>query len=111
MAYTEVTLEEASEVIKKAGYKNLVTIEKLDGGWANSNYKLVLKNNTKLVLKIWNEQDEDQVNYLLKITSYHFYKQFPPNSFVHNFQNLCKVYNLSSNVHIVFFLKCFLCFY
>jgi len=70
MAYTEVTLEEASEVIKKAGYKNLVTIEKLDGGWANSNYKLVLKNNTKLVLKIWNEQDEDQVNYLLKITSY-----------------------------------------
>lgn len=49
--------------------------------------------------------------FLLKITSYHFYKQFPPNSFVHNFQNLCKVYNLSSNDHIVFFLKCFLCFY
>ncbi len=70
MAYTEVTLEQASEVIKKAGYGDLASIEKLDGGWANSNYKLVLKNNTKLVLKIWNEQDENQVNYLLNITSY-----------------------------------------
>lgn len=77
MAYTEVSLEEASEVIEKAGYRELVSIEKLDGGWANSNYKLVLKNNTKLVLKIWNEQNKDQVNYLLKITSYLANSGFP----------------------------------
>ena len=70
MAYTEVTLEEASEVIKKAGFKNLLSIEKLDGGWANSNYKLILKDQTKLVLKIWNEQSQDEVNYLLKMTSF-----------------------------------------
>ena len=70
MAYTEVTLEEASEVIKKAGFKNLLSIEKLDGGWANSNYKLILGNQTKLVLKIWNEQSYDEVNYLLNMTNF-----------------------------------------
>tara|TARA_B100001996_G_scaffold149069_1_gene113446 strand:+ start:2063 stop:2974 length:912 start_codon:yes stop_codon:yes gene_type:complete len=70
MAYTEVTLEEASDVINKAGFKNLISIEKLPGGWANSNYILVLDDQTKLVLKIWNEQSQDEVNYLLNITSY-----------------------------------------
>ena len=70
MAYTEVTLAEASEVIKKAGFRNLLSIEKLKGGWANSNYKLILEDQTKLVLKIWNEQSQDEVNYLLNITSF-----------------------------------------
>ena len=72
MAYTEVTLEEASAVIKKAGFNNLLSIEKLDGGWANSNYLLLLEDQTKLVLKIWNEQSLDEVNYLVNITSYLF---------------------------------------
>ena len=63
MTYTEVTLEEASDVIKKAGFNNLLSIEKLDGGWANSNYLLLLEDQTKLVLKIWNEQDEEQVQH------------------------------------------------
>ena len=70
MAYTEVSLEEASEVIDLAGFKELISIEKLDGGWANSNYKLSLSDGTKLVLKIWNEQHEDRVEYLLGITTY-----------------------------------------
>ena len=64
MAYTEVTLEEASDVIKKAGFNDLLSIKKLDGGWANSNYLLLLEDKTKLVLKIWNEQSLDEVNYL-----------------------------------------------
>jgi len=72
MVYTEVTLEEASDVIEKAGFNNLLTIEKLDGGWANSNYLLLLEDQTKLVLKIWNEQSLDEVNYLVNITSYLF---------------------------------------
>tara|TARA_Y100000385_G_scaffold110529_1_gene114729 strand:- start:272 stop:1183 length:912 start_codon:yes stop_codon:yes gene_type:complete len=72
MTYTEVTLEEASDVIKKAGFNNLLSIEKLDGGWANSNYLLLLDDKTKLVLKIWNEQSLDEVNYLVNITSYLF---------------------------------------
>ena len=70
MAYTEVSLDEASEVIGLAGFKELISIEKLDGGWANSNYKLSLSDGTKLVLKIWNEQHEDRVEYLLGITTY-----------------------------------------
>ena len=70
MAYTEVSLEEASEVIDLAGFKDLISIDKLDGGWANSNYKLSLSDGTKLVLKIWNEQHEDRVEYLLGITTH-----------------------------------------
>ena len=70
MAYTEVTLDEASEIIKEAGFNGLVSIEKLEGGWANSNYKLITKDGTKLVLKIWNERNEEQVNYLLDVTRY-----------------------------------------
>ncbi|MGB1486776.1 MAG: homoserine kinase [Candidatus Thalassarchaeaceae archaeon] len=70
MAYTEVSLKEASEVIGLAGFKELISIQKLDGGWANSNYKLSLSDGTKLVLKIWNEQHEDRVEYLLGITTY-----------------------------------------
>jgi len=70
MAYTAVTLNEASEVVKLAGFDELLKIEKLDGGWANSNYKLILKNGKMYVLKIWNEQSEEEVNYLLNITSY-----------------------------------------
>ena len=67
---TEVSMDEASEVIGLAGFKELISIEKLDGGWANSNYKLSLSDGTKLVLKIWNEQHEDRVEYLLGITTY-----------------------------------------
>ena len=70
MAYTEVSLDEASEVIGLAGFKELISIEKLDGGWANSNYKLSLSDGRKLVLKIWNEQHEGRVEYLLGITTY-----------------------------------------
>ena len=77
MAYTEVTLEEASDVIKKAGFNNLITIQKLDGGWANSNYLLILEDQTKLVLKIWNEQSLDEVDYLVNITSYLFESGIP----------------------------------
>jgi homoserine kinase type II len=77
MTYTDVSLNEASEIIKLAGYNNILSIEKLDGGWANSNYILTLENNEKLVLKIWNEQSIEEVNYLLKMTNYIVEKNFP----------------------------------
>ncbi len=48
----------------------LLSIEKLTGGWANSNYILTLQDATKLVLKIWNEQSLEEVEYLLSMTSY-----------------------------------------
>ena len=70
MAYTEVSFQDASDIIIAAGLSDLVNLEKLSGGWANSNYKLSLNDNTKRVLKIWNEQTLDEVNYLLSITTY-----------------------------------------
>jgi homoserine kinase type II len=70
MAYTEVSLDDASAVIEAAGLSQLLSIEKLAGGWANSNYILILRDNTKLVLKIWNEQSLEDVEYLLSMTSY-----------------------------------------
>jgi len=70
MAYTEVSLDAASAVIEAAGLSQLLSIEKLAGGWANSNYILILRDNTKLVLKIWNEQSLEDVEYLLSMTSY-----------------------------------------
>jgi homoserine kinase type II len=70
MAYTEVSLDDASAVIEATGLSELLSIEKLAGGWANSNYILTLKDDTKLVLKIWNEQSLEEVEYLLSMTSY-----------------------------------------
>ena len=70
MAYTEVSLNDASIVIEAAGLSKLLGIEKLAGGWANSNYILTLKDDVKLVLKIWNEQSLEDVEYLLSMTSY-----------------------------------------
>ena len=70
MAYTEVSFEDASDIVRAAGLSELVHLEKLSGGWANSNYKLSLKDNTKIVLKIWDEQSINHVSYLLSITTY-----------------------------------------
>jgi homoserine kinase type II len=70
MAYTEVPFEDASDIVRAAGLSELVHLEKLSGGWANSNYKLSLTDNSKIVLKIWNEQSIDEVSYLLSITTY-----------------------------------------
>ncbi|HAW03537.1 MAG TPA: hypothetical protein DCW83_02550, partial [Saprospirales bacterium] len=70
MAYTEVSFEDASDIVTAAGLPNLAKLEKLPGGWANSNYKLSLDDDTQVVLKIWNEQTLDEVEYLLSITSY-----------------------------------------
>ena len=70
MADTEVSLDDASAVIEATDLSELLSIEKLAGGWANSNYILTLKDDTKLVLKIWNEQSLEEVEYLLSMTSY-----------------------------------------
>ncbi len=70
MTYTEASFDDASEVVDAAGLSNLLAIKKLEGGWANSNYVLTLDNSEKVVLKIWNEQSLEEVNYLLSVTSY-----------------------------------------
>ncbi len=70
MAYTEVSFQDASDIVTAAELPNLVHLEKLSGGWTNSNYKLSLSDNTNRVLKIWDGQAFDEVNYLLSISTY-----------------------------------------
>ena len=70
MAYTEVSFQDASDIIIAAGLPDLIHLEKLSGGWTNSNYKLSLNDNTNRVLKIWDGQTFDEVNYLLSISTY-----------------------------------------
>ncbi len=70
MAYTEVSFDEASDFIAAAGFSGLLAIEKLSGGWCNSNYALSLEDGRKLVLKIWDGRTLEEVEHLLKVTSY-----------------------------------------
>ena len=70
MAYTEVSLADALEVIDCTNLSDIISIQKLPGGWANSNYILQLKDENKVVLKIWDEQSIEEVEYLLNMTSY-----------------------------------------
>ena len=70
MAYTKVSFQDASDIVKAADLPDLVHLEKLSGGWTNSNYKLSLRDNTNRVLKIWDGQTFDEVNYLLSISTY-----------------------------------------
>tara|TARA_B100001142_G_scaffold323932_1_gene374799 strand:- start:1181 stop:2095 length:915 start_codon:yes stop_codon:yes gene_type:complete len=70
MAYTEVSLADASEVLGYTNLSDIISIQRLAGGWANSNYILNLRDNNKFVLKVWNEQSVEEVEYLLTMTSY-----------------------------------------
>ncbi len=70
MAYTDVTLDDASEITSQANLSRVNQIEHLSGGWANSNYLLHLSDESKVVLKIWNERTPKQVEELLVITSW-----------------------------------------
>ena len=70
MAYTEVSFDEASDFIAAAGFSGLLAIEKLSGGWCNSNYALRLGDGRKLVLKIWDGRTLEEVEHLISVTSY-----------------------------------------
>ena len=68
MAYTDVSVEEASWLLAAAGVAPLRKMESLAGGWANSNYLLTLEDDTKLVLKVWDERPPDEVDQILEQT-------------------------------------------
>ena len=68
MAYTNVTVEEASWLLAEAGAASLNKMESLSGGWANSNYLLTLDDGTQLVLKVWDERPPDEVELIIKHT-------------------------------------------
>jgi len=61
MTYTDVSNKEVEELLIIAGKSSLKSIEKLAGGWANSNYLLNINDGTQLVLKIWNERTPKEV--------------------------------------------------
>ena len=65
MAYTQVSAEDAAELLDAAGMAGLVGISPLEGGWANSNFLLQLADGSRLVLKVWNERTPEQVEELI----------------------------------------------
>ena len=68
MAYTDVSVEEASWLLAAAGVAPLRKMESLDGGWANSNYLVTLDDETQLVLKVWDERPPDEVERIIQHT-------------------------------------------
>ena len=77
MAYTEVSREQATELLDAAGLADLVSISPLKGGWANSNFQLLLVDDTRVVLKVWNERTPDQVQELIEHTCWIAEHGFP----------------------------------
>ncbi|MDP7329633.1 MAG: phosphotransferase, partial [Candidatus Thalassarchaeaceae archaeon] len=68
MAYTDVSVEEASWLLASAGVAPLRKMESLSGGWANSNYLVTLNDDTQLVLKVWDERPPDEVEQIIQHT-------------------------------------------
>jgi homoserine kinase type II len=68
MAYTEVSSDDANELLIQAGLSGLNEIEPLDGGWANSNYILTLEDSSKVVLKVWDERTPEDIDLVLQNT-------------------------------------------
>ena len=52
----EVTLEDAEWMVGLAGLSGVDSVERLTGGWDNSNLRLELSDGTRLVLKVWQAQ-------------------------------------------------------
>ncbi len=68
MAYTEVSSNDANELLIQAGLSDLNKIVPLDGGWANSNYILTLEDGSKVVLKVWDERPPEEIDLVLQNT-------------------------------------------
>nr|AIE99673.1 putative homoserine kinase type II (thrB2) [uncultured marine group II/III euryarchaeote KM3_115_D04] len=68
MAYTDVSREQATELLNAAGLTGLESISPLAGGWANSNYLLTLEDETKLVLKVWDERPPSDIEPMIEHT-------------------------------------------
>ena len=77
MAYTDVSREQVTELLKAAGLADLATISPLAGGWANSNFQLLLVDGSRVVLKVWNERTPEQVEELIEHTCWIAEHGFP----------------------------------
>jgi homoserine kinase type II len=77
VAYTQVSAEDAAELLDAAGKAGLVGISPLAGGWANSNFLLQLADGSRVVLKVWNERTPEQVEELIAHTCWIAEHGFP----------------------------------
>ncbi len=68
MVYTEVSEQEAARLLSEADVAALREMRPLDGGWANSNHLLILEDDSRLVLKVWDERDPDEVDRVIENT-------------------------------------------
>ena len=77
MAYTQVSAEDAAELLDAAGMAGPVGISPLAGGWANSNFLLQLADGSRVVLKVWNERTPEEVEELIEHTCWIAEHGFP----------------------------------
>ena len=68
MAYTDVSREQVTELLKAAGLADLA---------ANSNFQLLLVDGLRVVLKVWNERTPEQVEELIEHTCWIAEHGFP----------------------------------
>lgn len=68
MAYTEVSLQEAQNLVNSAGRGKIRQFSDLAGGWANSNYLVTLEGGEELVLKVWDERLPEEVSRVVTLT-------------------------------------------
>ena len=58
---TEVRVDEANDLLNRAGLPNLNSMKILQGGWDNTNILLTLSDASKVVLKVWNANTVEEV--------------------------------------------------
>ena len=61
MRRVEVGVDDANDLLNKAGLPNLNSMEILQGGWDNTNILLTLSDTSKVVLKVWNANTVEEV--------------------------------------------------
>ena len=61
MRRVDVGLDEANELLNKAGLPSVDSMEILQGGWDNTNILLTLTDASKVVLKVWNANTIEEV--------------------------------------------------
>lgn len=74
MIYTELTLSDAQEMLDHFGGGRAMALDALSGGFANSNYRVDRKDDTPLVLKVWDnvspERAQRVAGYMLHLADH-----------------------------------------
>ncbi len=100
--YTEVTIQEAEEILSLYGFEKVHSIEALTFGISNSNYKVTLKNNDALILKISNDKGFEELVGEQQVLQYLKQNEFPYCLAPHLTNNGASVYKWREHVGVVF---------